>query len=115
MQGVQVMTDQSQTTEEGAVEMPSESSMTEAREICAKLIPHTTSVHNAKIIAEALDAARAQERERCAKVATDIRCDDAAVMRIWRECDLPEWFLGNGGTNHKLMAFARRIREADLI
>lgn len=38
-------------------------------------------------------------------------CDDADVMRIWREVGLPEYFLGNGGTNFKLVAFARRIRE----
>lgn len=35
------------------------------------------------------------------------KCDDADVMRIWRECGLPEYFLGNGGTNHKLVAFAK--------
>jgi len=33
--------------------------------------------------------------------------DDAKVMRLWRECGLPEYFLGNGGTNHKLVAFAK--------
>lgn len=33
--------------------------------------------------------------------------DDGEVMRIWRECGLPEYFLGNGGTNHKLVAFAK--------
>lgn len=33
--------------------------------------------------------------------------DDAEVMRIWRECGLPEYFLGNGGSNHKLVAFAK--------
>lgn len=32
---------------------------------------------------------------------------DAAVMRLWREVGLPEYFLGNGGTNHKLVAFAK--------
>jgi len=37
-------------------------------------------------------------------------CDDAEVMRIWRECGLPEYFLGNGGTNRKLVEFARRCR-----
>ena len=35
------------------------------------------------------------------------RADDAEVMRIWRECGLPEYFLGNGGSNHKLVAFAK--------
>lgn len=39
------------------------------------------------------------------------RCDDREVMRLWRECGLPEYFLGNGGTNHKLVEFARRIRD----
>lgn len=38
-------------------------------------------------------------------------CDDREVMRLWRECGLPEFFLGNGGTNHKLVAFADRIRN----
>ena len=38
------------------------------------------------------------------------RCDDADVMRLWRECGLPEWFLGNGGTNHRLVEFASRLR-----
>lgn len=33
------------------------------------------------------------------------------VMRLWRECGLPEYFLGNGGSNHKLVEFARRIRD----
>lgn len=37
-------------------------------------------------------------------------CDDANVMRLWREAGLPEYFLGNGGTNHKLVEFARLIR-----
>ncbi len=36
--------------------------------------------------------------------------DDTEVMRIWRECGLPEYFLGNGGSNHKLVAFAERLR-----
>jgi hypothetical protein len=39
-------------------------------------------------------------------------CDDAAIMSLWRECGLPECFLGNGGTNHKLVAFADRIRSS---
>lgn len=43
--------------------------------------------------------------------STTIPCDDAEVMRIWRECGLPEYFLGNSGTNHKLVAFAKRLRE----
>lgn len=38
------------------------------------------------------------------------QCDDREVMRLWRECGLPEYFLGNGGSNHKLVEFARRIR-----
>jgi hypothetical protein len=39
------------------------------------------------------------------------RVDDAEVMRIWRECGLPEYFLGNGGSNHKLVAFAKACAE----
>lgn len=42
------------------------------------------------------------------------QADDAAVMRLWRECGLPEYFLGNGGSNHKLVAFARRCAELTL-
>ena len=38
----------------------------EARVICAKLIPHTTSVHNARVIADALAA----ERARCIGIVT---------------------------------------------
>ncbi len=38
-------------------------------------------------------------------------CDDTAVMTLWRECGLPEYFLGNGGTNHRLLEFARRAKE----
>lgn len=38
-------------------------------------------------------------------------CDDAEVMRLWRKAGLPEYFLGNGGTNRKLVAFAALIRE----
>lgn len=41
-------------------------------------------------------------------------CDDAEIMRLWRECGLPEHFLGNGGTNHKLVAFADRVRDGVL-
>lgn len=37
------------------------------------------------------------------------QCDDTEVMRLWRESGLPEYFLGNGGTNHKLVDFAKRI------
>ncbi len=43
--------------------------------------------------------------------STTTPCDDAEVMRIWRECGLPEYFLGNAGSNHKLVAFARRLRQ----
>lgn len=42
-------------------------------------------------------------------------CDDAEVMRLWRESGLPEYFLGNGGTNHKLVAFARRCAEIKVV
>lgn len=38
---------------------------------------------------------------------SDAPCDDAEVMRLWRECGLPEYFLGTAGTNHKLLAFAK--------
>jgi hypothetical protein len=38
--------------------------------------------------------------------------DDAWVMAIWRHVGLPEYFLGNGGTNHKLVAFAKHIENA---
>jgi hypothetical protein len=38
-------------------------------------------------------------------------CDDARIMQLWREVGLPEYFLGNGGTNYKLLAFARRCSE----
>lgn len=44
-------------------------------------------------------------------VSAKPKCDDAEVMRLWRECGLPEYFLGNGGTNHKLVAFAARIQS----
>ncbi len=27
------------------------------------------------------------------------------VMKLWRECGLPEYFLGNGGTNDALLLF----------
>lgn len=33
--------------------------------------------------------------------------DDAGVMRLWRKAGLPEYFLGNGGTNYRLVAFAQ--------
>lgn len=39
------------------------------------------------------------------------RCDDARTMEIWRECGLPEWFLGNGGSNHHLVEFRGRVLE----
>lgn len=41
------------------------------------------------------------------------KCDDGEIMKIWRECGLPEWFLGNGGTNHKLVAFAERVASIE--
>ena len=40
------------------------------------------------------------------------KCDDAEVMRLWREAGLPEYFLGNGGTNRQLVAFARLCAAA---
>jgi hypothetical protein len=33
--------------------------------------------------------------------------DDAKVMKLWRQAGLPEYFLGNGGTNVHLVEFAR--------
>lgn len=39
------------------------------------------------------------------------RCDDSDVMRMWRECGLPEFFLGNGGSNAKLVQFAKLAAE----
>lgn len=41
-----------------------------------------------------------------------LACNDAEAMRLWRECGLPEYFLGNGGTNHRLAAFAEACRRA---
>lgn len=35
--------------------------------------------------------------------------NDAFVMRMWRDAGLPEYFLGNGGTNDKLVVFAELI------
>lgn len=32
--------------------------------------------------------------------------DDTKVIELWREAGLPEYFLGNGGTNIKLVQFA---------
>lgn len=40
--------------------------------------------------------------------------NDSEVMRIWRECGLPEHFLGNGGTNGKLVEFAKRTAQAQV-
>jgi hypothetical protein len=54
-----------------------------------------------------------QHDEMIDDLARRARCDDAEVMRLWREVGLPEYFLGYGGTNHKLVAFAARIREAE--
>jgi hypothetical protein len=34
------------------------------------------------------------------------------VMKAWRQSGLPEYFLGNGGTNVRLCEFASRIMEA---
>jgi hypothetical protein len=36
---------------------------------------------------------------------------DALVMQLWRKAGLPEYFLGNGGTNVHLVEFARLVRE----
>lgn len=43
------------------------------------------------------------------------RCDDAEIMRIWRGCGLPEFFLGNDGSNFKLVEFSQSIVSASLI
>lgn len=53
------------------------------------------------------DAAIAAWNRRAPSPSLGGEVDDAAVMRIWRECGLPEYFLGNGGSNHKLVAFAK--------
>ncbi len=42
------------------------------------------------------------------EIASTLKGTPRAIERLWRDCDLPEWFLGNGGTNHKLYDFARR-------
>jgi len=36
------------------------------------------------------------------------------VERLWRQCELPEYFLGNDGTNHKLYALYDAIRAEAL-
>ena len=41
----------------------------------------------------------------------NVQTNDGAVMQIWRECGLPEYFLGNNGTNHNLVEFAKRIGD----
>jgi len=38
--------------------------------------------------------------------------DDREVMRLWRQAGLPEYFLGNGGTNDRLVEFAKLIQQA---
>lgn len=40
-------------------------------------------------------------------------CDDTEIMRLWRESGLPEYFLGNGATNHNLVKFAANIAAAE--
>lgn len=42
-----------------------------ARELSAKLLPHTTSVHNVTLLTEALTAARQQALEDAAKIVED--------------------------------------------
>jgi hypothetical protein len=42
----------------------------------------------------------------------DLRVDDEQVMRIWRAAGLPESFLGNGGSNGKLIKFTQLVRDA---
>ncbi|MBS4046547.1 MAG: hypothetical protein KG075_09425 [Alphaproteobacteria bacterium] len=41
-------------------------------------------------------------------------CDDAEIMRLWREAGLPEYFLGNGGSNVDLVKFAELIRASSV-
>lgn len=38
------------------------------------------------------------------------KCDDKKVMQLWRKAGLPEYFLGNGGTNQKLVKFSELVR-----
>lgn len=42
------------------------------------------------------------------ETASTLKGTPHAIERLWRDCELPEWFLGNGGSNHKLYDFARR-------
>lgn len=35
--------------------------------------------------------------------------DERRVMTLWRQAGLPEYFLGNGGTNVRLVAFAQMV------
>ena len=37
---------------------------------------------------------------------------EAEVMKLWRQVGLPEYFLGNGGTNVHLMTFVAAIEQA---
>lgn len=37
-------------------------------------------------------------------------CDDSEAMKLWRKAGLPEYFLGNGGTNNKLVRFVELVR-----
>lgn len=41
-----------------------------------------------------------------------MKIDDAMVMDLWRRAGLPEYFLGNGGTNERLVLFAQMCRFA---
>lgn len=58
-------------------------------------------------IPEQEGASEALPEPRSGDTSKPLSADDAEVMRIWRKCGLPEYFLGNGGSNHKLVAFAK--------
>lgn len=42
-----------------------------------------------------------------AQIASARQVSEAEVMILWRASGLPEYFLGNGGTNHRLVAFVQ--------
>lgn len=43
----------------------------------------------------------------------DVTVERHPIETLWREVGLPEYFLGNGGTNHKLYALYDAIRDSD--
>ena len=38
-----------------------------------------------------------------------VRLSEAELMQLWRKAGLPEYFLGNGGTNVRLCEFVRLV------